>query len=98
MYMNDETVVIISPGIGLEQDSRAGIGLNCAARISDRECKRAARKGDYCLQHWLINYGHQWNLLTLTCPCGASWDKDVPEICPAKIRYIRVSLPAEVED
>lgn len=86
---------VLMPAVGNEMQSRTGMGLNCAARLAapnyGRECKRMARKGDYCLQHWLMNYGHQWNLLTLTCECGARWNREnVPEICAAKIAFVEV--------
>jgi hypothetical protein len=87
--MADEVALI---GVGNEPQSRTGMGLACAAQLAapnyGRECKRKARKGDYCLQHWIMNYGHDYNLVTLECPCGAKWgDADVSEVCSAKVAF-----------
>lgn len=95
-------IEVARPGVGNEPDSRTGMGLNCAAWLgatvgNGRECKRKARKGDYCVQHWLMNYGHEFNLLTLECKCGVKWGGVTDEICEKKVTYITVSL-GEVKD
>lgn len=95
MSVNSEkaqTDEILRPAVGNEPQSRTGMGLNCAARLGpslDRECKRRARKGDYCVQHWEMNYGHQFNLLTWECHgCGVKW-KDMDDlICEAKVSVV----------
>jgi hypothetical protein len=88
-----EDVALIA--VGNEPQSRTGKGLNCAAQLAapnyGRECKRKASKGDYCLQHWLMNYGHSFNVSRLECPCGSKWgDADVPEICSAKVAFVEL--------
>jgi hypothetical protein len=93
---------IILPAVGNEPESRTGMSLNCAARLGpnlDRECKRMARKGDYCLQHWQMNYGHNFDSLTLECGCGVKWNEEgASEVCDAKVTYVEFHKAPEASN